>query len=67
MSEEHREQADAVERELDDMEEQADNLHEEIEATRADWERKKEDDSVPGAVGKTQIRQEGPPPEAGNQ
>jgi t-SNARE complex subunit (syntaxin) len=67
MSEEHREQADAVERELDDMEEQADNLQEEIEATRADWERKKEDDSVPGAVGKTQIRKEGPPPEAGNQ
>jgi phage shock protein A len=67
MSEEHREQADAVERELDDMEEQADNLEEETEAIKADWERKKADDSVPGAAGKTQIRQEGPPPEAGNQ
>jgi hypothetical protein len=67
MSEEHRERADAVERELDDMEEQADNLEEETEAIKADWERKKADDSVPGAAGKTQIRQEGPPPEAGNQ
>jgi t-SNARE complex subunit (syntaxin) len=67
MSEEHREQADAVERELDDMEEQAENLQEEIDATKADWERKKQDDSVPGAVGKTEIREEGPPPEAGNQ
>jgi uncharacterized small protein (DUF1192 family) len=53
MSEEHREQADAVERELDDMDEQAGELQEEIEATKADWERKREDDSVPGA----------PPPE----
>ena len=67
MAEEHREQADAVERELDDMEEQAENLQEEIEATKADWERKKSDDSVPGAAGKTEIRKEGPPPEAGNQ
>jgi uncharacterized small protein (DUF1192 family) len=54
MSEEHREQADAVERELDDMEEQADRLQEEIEATKADWERKKDDDSVPGATGETE-------------
>jgi uncharacterized small protein (DUF1192 family) len=66
MSEEHREQADALEREVDEMEEQADNLQEEIEATKADWERKKADDSVPGAAGETERREEGPPPEAGD-
>jgi hypothetical protein len=49
MSEEHREQADALERELDEMQEQADTLEEKTEATKADWERKREDDSVPGA------------------
>jgi hypothetical protein len=54
MSEEHREQADAVERELDDMEAQADHLQEEIDATKADWARKKDDDSVPGAAGGTE-------------
>ena len=53
MSEEHRDKADAVERELDDMEEQTDTLEEETEAAKADWKRKREDDSVPGA----------PPPE----
>jgi hypothetical protein len=67
MSEEHREHADAVERELDDMDEQADRLQQEIEATKAEWERKKEDDSVPGATGNTQIREEGPSPDAGDQ
>jgi hypothetical protein len=35
------------------MEEQADSLEEEAEAAKADWERKRSDDSVPGA----------PPPE----
>jgi hypothetical protein len=53
MPEDHREQADAVERELDDMEAEAEQLDDEIEAAKADWERKKEDDSVPGAVGET--------------
>jgi chromosome segregation ATPase len=67
MSEEHREQADEVEREIDDLEEQADQLQEEIDDTKADWERKKGDDEVPGAAGKTEIREQGPPPEAGNQ
>jgi hypothetical protein len=64
MSEEHREQADAVERELDDMEEQADSLEEKTEAVRADWERKKADDSVPGATGEPETREDSPPPEA---
>ena len=67
MSEEHREKADDVEAEIDDLEEQADRLQEEIDSTKADWERKKDDDAVPGAAGKTQIREEGAPPEAGNQ
>jgi phage shock protein A len=67
MSEEHRDKADAVEREIDDLDDQAEQLQDEIDAAKADWERKKADDSVPGAVGKTEIREEGPPPEAGNQ
>jgi phage shock protein A len=67
MSEEHRDKADAVEREIDDLDDQAEQLQDEIDAAKADWERKKADDSVPGAVGKTEIREEGPSPEAGNQ
>jgi phage shock protein A len=65
--EEHREQADAVEREIDDLEDQSEQLRDEIEAAKADWEAKKADDSVPGAGGKLNIREQGPPPEAGNQ
>jgi phage shock protein A len=67
MAQEHREQADAVEREIDDLDEQSEQLQDEIEAAKADWERKKADDSVPGAGGKPNIRETGPPPEAGNQ
>ena len=39
------------ERELEDMQEQADRLEDEIGDAREDWERKKADSSVPGAVG----------------
>ena len=49
MSEEHREQADALEREIDDLDEHSEQLKDEIESAKADWERKKDDDSVPGA------------------
>ena len=37
--------------ELDDMQEQSDRLGDEIDDAREDWERKKADSSVPGAVG----------------
>jgi len=47
---EHDEQADQVERDLDEMEERSEELGKEIEETEADWERKKADDSVPGAL-----------------
>jgi hypothetical protein len=39
------------ERELEDMQERADKLEEEIEGVREDWERKKSDPSIPGATG----------------
>jgi hypothetical protein len=39
------------ERQLDDMQKRSDRLEEDIEAAREDWERKKQDSSVPGATG----------------
>jgi hypothetical protein len=48
---EHEEHADRVERELDDMQEQSDQLGEEVEEARKDWESKQRDSSVPGATG----------------
>ena len=41
--------ADELERELDDMEQRSEQLDEQIEAARDDWERKKGDSGVPGA------------------
>jgi flagellar motility protein MotE (MotC chaperone) len=38
------------ERELDDMEERARRLEAETEKAREDWERRKQDPSVPGAT-----------------
>jgi hypothetical protein len=48
------------EREADDMEARSERLGEEIADVREDWERKKSDDSVPGA----QNPETGLPPEA---
>jgi hypothetical protein len=57
----HEEKAAEAEYELADMEKQSDSLAEDIEAAKADWEQKKQDDSVPGAgVGE---HDEGPDPE----
>jgi hypothetical protein len=42
--------ADELERELDKMQERTDDLEEEIGDARDDWERKKADPGVPGAV-----------------
>ena len=45
----HEEKAAEAEFELAEMEEQSDSLAEDIEAAKADWQQKKQDDSVPGA------------------
>ena len=51
------------ERELEDMQKRADELEEEIEDVRKDWERKKGDSSVPGAAGDPERAEGGPEPE----
>jgi hypothetical protein len=38
------------EREVDEMQERADKLEDEIDEVRKDWERKKADSSIPGAT-----------------
>jgi hypothetical protein len=45
----HEERAAEAEYELADMEEQSDALAEDIEAAKADWQQKKQDNAVPGA------------------
>jgi hypothetical protein len=47
----HEAKADELERELDDMQAQSDELGGEIDAASEDWERRKADDRVPGATG----------------
>ena len=51
------------EREVEDMQERADKLEDEIDEVREDWERKKADSSVPGAAGDPEKAEEGPQPE----
>jgi hypothetical protein len=51
------------ERDVEEMEESSERLEEEIEDTRADWERKKSDSSVPGAAGDPERADDGPQPE----
>jgi len=46
----HQKFAAEAEREADDLKHQGDKLGEDIEAAKADWEHKQEDQSVPGAV-----------------
>jgi predicted nucleic acid-binding Zn-ribbon protein len=47
---EHDERADELEREADDMQERVERLEDETDEAGEDWERKKRDPSVPGAV-----------------
>jgi hypothetical protein len=61
MMEGHEERAAEAEYELAEMQEQSDSLGDDIEAAKADWEQKKQDDSVPGAG--TGEHDEGPDPE----
>jgi hypothetical protein len=58
-SERYDEQADAAERELEDMEERADKLGDHIDEAREDWESKKADPAVPGAAGDPDRAEEG--------
>ena len=46
----HQERADELEREADAAEQPSKQLEQEIEDTRSDWEAKKTDQQVPGAV-----------------
>ena len=46
----HTDIAAGAEREADDLKHQGDKLEKDIEATKTDWESKKEDARVPGAV-----------------
>jgi hypothetical protein len=60
----------AGEREAEDMQRREEKLAESIERTRADWEAKKADESIPGARPEDEAQQrpradeDGPPPEA---
>ena len=51
MTDDHREQVEAAERELADMERESARVAEHIEQTRSDWQAKQADGSVPGAAG----------------
>ena len=57
----HEERAEELEYELADMQETSDGLADDIHSAKADWEQKKQDDSVPGAG--TGDDDEGPDPE----
>ena len=46
--------ADEAEREADELEHRGEEVGGDIDAARREWERKQEDDSVPGAVGDPQ-------------
>jgi phage shock protein A len=46
---EHEEQARELEREVDKLEEHSDEVGEQIEETRREWEAKEQDPSIPGA------------------
>jgi hypothetical protein len=52
------------ERDLEEMEERADKLEQEIEDAREDWEAKKRDPSVPGAAGDPEQAEQDIQPEA---
>ena len=57
-----RQTADRLVRETDDMQQRSDELRKGIDEARQDWERKRSDDSVPGA--NPPESEDKPPPEA---
>ena len=60
---EHEEQGRRLEREADDMEERSDNVGQQIDDARSDWEAKQSDSNVPGARAEEsdQLPEEGQP------
>lgn len=60
---EHKEQAQRLEGEADELQDRSDALGEEIADAREDWERKQADDAVPGATGEPKREREMPPPD----
>jgi hypothetical protein len=59
MTEDHRRQAEAAERELADMEERSERVGARIDEARKDWDAKLADPSVPGAGGDPDRAEEG--------
>jgi hypothetical protein len=59
MSTDHEQQADAAERELQDMEERSERVGEHIDEARKDWQQKVADPGVPGAAGDPERAEEG--------
>jgi hypothetical protein len=59
---------DRLDREVEELEERSEKLEQEISDVREDWEKKKADSAVPGAVGEAAgdaSKESGsPPPEA---
>jgi hypothetical protein len=59
MTSEYERQADAAERELADMEQRSEQLEDQIDDARQDWEAKQADSKVPGAAGDPDRAEEG--------
>jgi len=64
VTEEHERIHEEAEREADDLERRNEELGEHVDKVRQDWESKKSDVSVPGAVEDDEDESESPPPEA---
>jgi hypothetical protein len=60
---EHERIHEQAEREADDLERRNEELGEHVKEARGDWESKKNDQTIPGAVAEEE-EEEGPPPEA---
>ncbi len=59
----HDAKADELEGDLHELQERSDKLGDEIDSAGEEWERRKADDSVPGAAGAPE-QADGPEPEA---
>ena len=59
MTEEHEQQAEAAERELEDMEQRSERVGEHIDEARKEWDAKVADPAVPGAGGDPDRAEEG--------
>ena len=61
---EHERIHEEAEREADDLERRNKQLGESIDKTRQDWESRKGDEQIPGAIAGEEEDSEEPPPEA---